>query len=187
MGEPARRPATYQDILSLPDHVIGEIIEGVLHTSPRPAPRHSRAATTIIGILHSPFDRGAGGPGGWWILDEPELHLDADIVVPDLAGWRRERLPRLPDEAYHTLAPDWVCEVISPSTEQVDRIKKKRIYSRAGVEWYWLVHPVAQTLEVLQRAGSMWQEIDLFSGDEIVRARPFRDIEIPLSEWWNVG
>jgi Uma2 family endonuclease len=111
-----RKPATYADVLAAPDHVVAEILDGELHLSPRPAPRHAAASSGLGGALHGPFDRGRGGPGGWRILDEPELHLGADVVVPDLAGWRRTRLPRLPDEAYFTLAPDWICEVVSPST-----------------------------------------------------------------------
>jgi Uma2 family endonuclease len=111
-----RKPATYADVLAAPDHVVAEILDGELHLSPRPAPRHAAASSGLGGALHGPFDRGRGGPGGWRIPDEPELHLGADVVVPDLAGWRRTRLPRLPDEAYFTLAPDWICEVVSPST-----------------------------------------------------------------------
>ena len=111
MGRPARRPATYADLLAVPDHLVGEIVGGELYTSARPAPRHAAAASTLVSLLHGPFDLGRGGPGGWRILFEPELHLGADIVVPDVAAWRRERMPRLPDEVYFSIAPDWVCEV----------------------------------------------------------------------------
>ena len=121
-GLAGRREATYEDLLSLPDDVLGQIVEGELHATPRPAIDHQRASS-VLGIrLGDPFDLGGGGPGGWWIVDEPELHLDWNVLVPDLAGWRRERLPELPREAFFTLAPDWVCEVLSPSTARLDRV-----------------------------------------------------------------
>src|SRR4051812_44978930 len=106
-------PATAADLARLPPHVVGEIVDGVLQVSPRPASPHARAASTLQVDLGGPFDRGRGGPGGWWIVVEPELRFGADVVVPDLAGWRRERLPTWPDVPFFTLAPDWVCEVLS--------------------------------------------------------------------------
>lgn len=117
----ARKAATYEDLTALPPHCVGEILAGDLHVSPRPRFRHARAAVWLDRRLGPPFDDGQGGPGGWWILIEPELHLGEDIVVPDLAGWRRERLPTFPDVVFLDLAPDWVCEVVSPSTERIDR------------------------------------------------------------------
>src|SRR5580700_3070151 len=114
MGDPVKRRATYEDLLAVPEHLIAEIIDGELLTQARPALPHSRAATALGGELHGPFDRGRGGPGGWILLDEPELHIHGDVLVPDLAGWRRERMPELPDAAAIELAPDWVCEVLSP-------------------------------------------------------------------------
>ena len=124
--------ATYQDVLDAPAHLVAEIIDGTLHTHPRPAPRHATASTRLTIEIGGPFDRGRGGPGGWRILDEPELHLGEEILVPDLAGWRRERMPELPDTAYFTLAPDWVCEVLSASTRKVDLQEKRPIYAGAG-------------------------------------------------------
>ena len=121
MGDPARRRATYEDVLAQPDHVVAEVIHGTLYTFARPRTRHARSSSRLGAVLDGPFDRGAnGGPGGWIILDEPELHLgaDPDILVPDLAGWRRTRMPEMPDAPYLTLAPDWVCEVVSPSTDE---------------------------------------------------------------------
>src|SRR3954468_4688276 len=138
MAIPARRPATYEDLCALPDHVIGELIAGELIASPRPSIPHSRASSVLSDDLGGPFDRGRGGPGGWWILFEPELHLGADVLVPDLAGWRRERMPVLRNVAYFELAPDWVCEVVSPSTARVDRVRKVPIYAREGVSHLWL-------------------------------------------------
>lgn len=127
------RPATYEDLLQIPDHLVAEIVDGELHTSPRPAPRHADAATGLSAALRAPFDRGRGGPGGWRILIEPELHLGSEVLVPDAAGWRRERLPRLPETAHLTLAPDWICEVVSPSTAALDRGAKLRSYAHEGV------------------------------------------------------
>ena len=118
------RRVTYQDVLDAPAHLVAEIIDGALYTHPRPAPVHTVASSVLGGELGPPFHRGRGGPGGWWILDEPELHLGEDVLVPDLAGWRRERMPELPGTAYFTLAPDWVCEVLSSSTRKVDLHEK---------------------------------------------------------------
>ena len=122
MSRPAERLAEYRDLFELPEHVIGEILNGQLITQPRSAPKHARASSIVGSELVGPYDQGRGGPGGWWILDEPEMHLGPHILVPDLAGWRRERMPALPDEAYFALAPDWVCEVLSPGTARIDRV-----------------------------------------------------------------
>lgn len=116
----------------MPDTQVAEILAGELHTSPRPTPRHAVASSGLGADLSGPFDRGRGGPGGWWILDEPEIHVGDDVVVPDLAGWRRTRLPEMP-AAFFTLAPDWVCKTLSPSTEHIDRGTKLAIYAREGV------------------------------------------------------
>jgi Uma2 family endonuclease len=129
MSEPVARRATYEDLLQVPEHLVAEIIHGQLVTHPRPAPRHARASSSLGDELVSPFDKGRGGPGGWWILDEPELHLGAHVLVPDLAGWRRERMRSLPDTAWFELAPDWVCEVLSPGTARLDRVEKLPIYA----------------------------------------------------------
>src|ERR1700729_1449695 len=130
MGAPAKRRATYQDLLDVPEHLVAEIIDGALITQPRPASRHARAASRLGAELDGPFARGKGGPGGWILLDEPELHLHGDIVVPDLAGWRRERMPELPDAAAFELAPDWICEVLSPGAAARDRTEKMPLYAR---------------------------------------------------------
>ena len=177
-------PATFEDLLDLPDHVVGEILGGELHVTPRPAVRHANAGSVLGSGLNRAFHQGSGGPGGWWILYEPALHLAEDVDVPDLAGWRRERLPRLPDEAYLTLAPDWVCEILSPSTERIDRLKKLRIYARELIGHAWLVNPVARTLEVFRLDGERWMLLATHGEDEAVRAEPFDAVEIDLGRLW---
>ena len=179
------RNATYEDLLQVPDNLIAEIVDGELITSPRPASAHARA-TWVIAQDIGPFDRGTGGGGlgGWWILFEPELHLGADILVPDLAGWRRERMPILRDVPYFELAPDWVCEVLSTSTARVDRVRKKPIYAREGVVHLWLVDPIARTLEVYKLDGGRWVDVGAYGDAELVRAEPFAAVEMDMSQWW---
>ena len=152
--KPLKKGATYDDLVRVPEHYVAEMFDGDLYASPRPAAPHLRAATKLAAKLDGPFD--FDGPGGWILLVEPELHLGNDVLVPDIAGWRRERLPAVPSDAYFTLAPDWVCEVVSPSTEAIDRGRKLGIYAREGVAHAWLVDPLRHTLEVLasRRAGS---------------------------------
>ena len=184
---PTRRAATYDDLLALPEHVVGEIIDGELHVSPRPAPRHALASSVLGGEIGPPYHSGRGGPGGWWILDEPELHIGRDVVVPDIAGWRRERMPVLPDDAYFTLAPDWLCEVLSSATARLDRLKKLRVYAREGVRHAWLIDPRQQTLEVLRLDQSHWSIVAVYGGGDVVRAEPFDGIELDLSRLWADG
>lgn len=185
MGLHARRPATYDDVLNAPDHLVAEIVDGVLELSPRPGKPHAAATTALSEELGPPFKRGRGGPGGWILLYEPELHLGADVLVPDLAGWRRERMPALTnDEPYFTIVPDWVCEVISPSTGMLDRARKLPLYAAAGVGHAWLVDPLQRTLEVLRRQDSKWLLLDVFEGAAQVRAEPFDAIELDLSILW---
>ncbi len=184
MSEPARRLATPDDLLALPDHVVGEIVGGELHVQPRPAARHGMAASALGGELGPPFTRGRGGPGGWILLDEPELHLEADVVVPDLAGWRRERMPELPDVAFFELAPDWVCEVLSPSTARFDRHEKRAVCARAGVPWIWWVDPGAELLEVLELDGDSYRLRATHAGDVRVRAEPFAAVEVEFGALW---
>ena len=181
--ETMKRP-TYEDVLNAPENKVAEILDGELVLSPRPAMRHSLAASTLGTVVGEPFGRGRGGPGGWWILDEPELHFGLHVVVPDLAAWRRERLPSVPAAPWLDLAPDWVCEVLSPSTARIDRGRKLRIYAEAGVGHLWLLDPVEQTLEVLRLREGAWTILDLLTGKAAVRAEPFEAIEIDLGELW---
>ena len=185
MVGPGTREATYQDIIDLPVGVVGQIVFGVLHSHPRPAPKHAQAATTLGEELGPPFKRGRGGPGGWLILDEPELHLSGHVLVSDLAGWRRERMPEMPvDKAYFDMAPDWACEVLSPSTAPLDRGDKLKVYASQHVTHVWLVDPDAQTLEVLERDAKGYRILDVFSGEAPVRAEPFDAIELELGLLW---
>jgi Uma2 family endonuclease len=182
---PFDRPATYEDLIALPDNLIAEIVNGELHASPRPAPAHAITGSLLGVALGAPFTLGRGGPGGWLIIDEPELHLQSDVLVPDLGGWKRERMPRRPATAYFPFAPDWICEVLSPSTVQIDRARKMRIYAREGVAHAWLVDPLAQTLEVLRLEGGRWALLGTHAGDEVVRAEPFEQIDLELRLIWS--
>jgi Uma2 family endonuclease len=184
MAIPATKPATYEDLRALPDHLVGELIAGELIASPRPSIPHARASSSLGGALDGPFDRGRGGPGGWWILDEPELHLGADVLVPDLAAWRRERLPSLPEAPFMSVAPDWLCEVLSPGTQALDRVKKLRIYARERVAHVWLIDPMERTLEVFRLQDGHFMLLGTFAGDESVRAEPFDQLALQLGALW---
>lgn len=179
------RPATYADIEALPPNMVGEIVHGVLYANPRPASPHARAATTLGSELGPPFDRGKGGPGGWIILLEPELHFGADVLVPDWAGWRRERMPEMPHAPFFTLAPDWVCEVISPSTSKLDRGAKFEVYARERVAHLWFIDPLEKRLEVLRLDGATYRIVAVHQDDAKVRAEPFDAIEIELGALWS--
>jgi Uma2 family endonuclease len=183
--KPLKKGATYDDLVRVPENFVAEMFDGELYASPRPAMPHARAASVLGVELGGPFDRGRNGPGGWLILDEPELHFGNDVLVPDLAGWRRERLPSIPNDAYLTLAPGWVCEVVSPSTESIDRGKKLRIYARQGVTHAWLVDPLRQLLEVLALESGSLEQIEEHRGAVTVRARPFDAIELELQALWS--
>lgn len=183
--EPARRRATYDDILALPDNVVGEIVYGVLEVSPRPAPPHACASSVVGSYLGPPFHLRRGGPGGWWILDEPELHLGEHVLVPDLAGWRRERMPRLPETAWFGLVPDWICEVVSPGSARLDRVRKLPAYAEQGVAWAWLVDPLARSLEVFRLRDASWVLHSTHEDADLVRADPFAAVEIDLLLLWG--
>jgi Uma2 family endonuclease len=184
MTELALRPATYEDLLKVPDNLVAELIDGELYTTPRPAIRHANVSSSLGSDLHGWFHRGRGGPGGWWILMEPELDLMGQALVPDISGWRRERLPVLPDTATIDVAPDWVCEVQSPSTARFDRVKKLPIYAKHGVQHVWLIDPAARTLEVLRLENGRWVLAGNYGGDDVVRAEPFEAVEIELAALW---
>ena len=177
-------PATYDDLVALPEFYVGEIVDDQLYASPRPAPPHAYSASVVGADLLYPFHHGRNGPGGWWILDEPELHLGRDVLVPDVAGWRRQRMPVLPDEAFFTVPPDWVCEVLSPATASLDRIQKLRAYAQQEIAWAWLIDPRAQTLEIFQRQDEHWLLLDVQGGNTTVRAMPFSEVALDIGAWW---
>ncbi len=184
MAEREKRPATYADLEAVPPHLVAEIIDGTLMTHPRPSLRHGLAMTSLTDELTGPFQKGRGGPGGWVFVVEPELHLADDVLVPDFAGWRRERLPVLPETPYTDIPPDWVCEVLSASTETRDRTVKMRIYARAGVAFLWLIDPRQQMLEVFELSHGRWLKFGDWNSADIVRAPPFDAISFSLADLW---
>jgi len=184
---PSRKPARYDDLLAVPDTKVAEVIDGELIVSPRPASPHANSAAAIIvdirGAFHGPPGQ-ARGPGGWWILMEPELHFGDDVLVPDQAGWRRERMPKLPNVAAFSQAPDWICEVVSPSTGAIDRGRKMRIYAREGVGHLWLVDPLLRTVEVFRLREGEWTVAAVHAGDAPARIEPFDALKLDVSRWW---
>jgi hypothetical protein len=184
MLKPKTRSATYADIEALPPNVVGEIIFGVLHAHPRPAPRHSVAANAVGTEVTGPFQLGRGGPGGWIFMTEPELHLGPHVVVPDIAGWKRERLTPFPETAFIETPPDWLAEVLSASTQAVDRTDKLTVYAEFGVGHCWYVDPVAKTLEVLALTGGKWLLAATFKDADPVAAPPFETHTFPLDVLW---
>lgn len=187
MAKPAKaeEPATYEDVLAAPDNLVAELIHGILYTQPRPAVPHSQAATVLGEELGPPFRRGKGGPGGWIFLDGPELHLGPNVLVPDLAGWRRDSMPVLPADAYLTVRPDWLAEVLSQGTRRGDRALKLPLYAEAGTSHVWLIDPDARTLEVFRLDGSTYRLVVTFAGDEPVHAEPFDAIALELGALWQ--
>jgi Uma2 family endonuclease len=183
---PVRRRATYQDVLDAPDDKIAEVIDGELYLMSRPRAGHASVSMNLNDELSPPFKRGRGGPGGWIFLFEPELHFGEQIVVPDVAGWRRDRLPPIEDDtAFLTIAPDWLCEVLSKSTEKHDRYRKLPVYAAAGVKHVWLIHPIRRTLEVFRLHEGNWLTVGTFADADRVRAEPFDAIELSLGELWR--
>lgn len=184
MNDPARKLATYEDLAGIPEHHIGQLVDGELHVQPRPTAGHSTVASGLGFDIGGPFDRGRGGPGGWWIRAEVELHFGRNVLVPDLAGWRKDRLPIFPKDASVSIAPDWVCEVLSPSTARFDRIRKMPVYLREGVTHVWLLDPEQKTLEIFRSQGEAWMLVGVHSETDRVRAEPFDAIELELGALW---
>ena len=183
----AKRYATYEDLEQVPDTKVAELIDGDLIVSPRPASPHARSATVLGADLLGGFDGPPGSPdrpGGWWLLFEPELHLGRDVLVPEIAGWRRERMPALPNVAAFTQAPDWVCEVVSPATGAVDRGRKMGVYAREGVCHLWIVDPLQRTLEVYRLEGGRWVVVSTHGGTDPVVAEPFEAVTLDPARWW---
>lgn len=179
------RPATLADLEALPPELKGEIIDGELYVQPRPRARHARVEGLIVGSTQGPYDLGRGGPGGWWILPEPGVELPGSPEFsPDVAGWRRERLPELPQDDPIRVAPDWICEVLSPSTRGYDFIKKRPFYARIGVSWLWYVDVEARSISVSHLRDGAWVEMAVHGDEERVRLQPFPEVELDLELWW---
>ena len=186
MTAPARKPATYADLEAVPPHLVAEIIYGVLETHSRPTVPHGVAATHLCYELIGPFDRGRSGPGGWNFLPRIEFHFEGNVVVPDIASWRRERLPQIPDVAFMTLAPDWVCEVVSPETARLDRGPKRAIYAKAGVSWLWLLDPKDRVLEAFQLFDGQWRLVGVATGKDNIKLPPFDAVSFPFDDLFGI-
>lgn len=179
-----KRGATHEDLATLPQGQVGQLIAGELIALPRPANDHVQATSALGGELYGTFQRNRSSPGGWWLVDKPELHFGSDVLVPDLAGWRRTRMPVIPRTPSFTLVPNWVCEVLSPSTVELDRVRKKHIYAREGIEYVWLIDPAGRTLEAFQLQGGRWLQWGAWCDDDRVRAAPFDAMELELQVLW---
>jgi len=185
MASTAPQLATYEDLLAVPEHLVAEIIHGQLHTSPRPAPKHAHTSSSLGIEVGGPYDKGYGGPGGWIILDEPELHLGSHVLVPDLAGWKRDRMPELPDTAWFELPPDWICEVLSPATAVTDRTRKMPIYAEFQVPYLWLIDPDVKILEAYELQNGQWVLLKTLADDDTVSVAPFDATEFSLASLWS--
>ena len=181
-----KTPRLYHELEALPSNLVGEIVGGRLHTQPRPAGPHAVVASRLGADIEGPYGRGRGGPGGWWIIDEPELHFVGDevVVVPDIGGWRTERMPRVPRDHRFEFVPDWVCEILSPSTVKFDRTEKLPLYARFEVAHLWLVDPLARSFEVYRLAEGHWTLLQIHKDEDSVFAPPFSEISIALSDLW---
>lgn len=183
--DPARKGPTLEDLDALPPHIKGEIIEGVMYTMTRPRGPHQRTTRMVGSDIGNPFDRGLGGPGGWWIIPEPGIELtNTPEISPDVAGWRRERLPSLPEEEAIRVVPDWVCEILSPSTRRHDLLVKKPYYARIGVSHHWLIDLAARTLTVYRLESGRWVELGVYGDERDARIEPFESIALDIAGWW---
>jgi Uma2 family endonuclease len=186
MSERARKYATYEDLYTIPENMTGEIIYGQLVVTPRPSRKHIYAASALGGELAPPYQFGrGGGPGGWVILIEPEIGFGEHILVPDLAAWRVERYPEEEPRNWISVSPDWVCEIISPSTEIRDRDEKMSVYAEHGVPYVWLINPIIMTLEAYKLLCEGWVRFAMFNGHKMARVEPFHEIEIDLGSLWG--
>jgi Uma2 family endonuclease len=185
MSEPAKKKATYEDLFNIPENMTGEIIDGELIVSPRPSRKHGYSATALGASVISPYQFGqGGGPGGWIILVEPEIGLGSDILVPDLAGWRRERFPVEEPHNWISVAPDWVCEILSPNTFRRDKVLKMPLYARNGIQYFWLIDPIAKTLDTFRLEAGRWIVSGIYAENDKVRTEPFPEVEIDLNLLW---
>ena len=175
----------YKELCDLPDNVVGEILNEELVVSPRPAFKHARAGSSLVSKIFDSYDEGNTGPGGWWILYEPELRFPYDVVVPDIAGWKRERLQNPSEMKVFEVSPDWVCEVLSPSTARHDKISKFKIYAENKVPYYWIVDPLNRVLEIFILDGKTYKLAFIFGkNDDVKAAPPFEELEFNLGSLW---
>ena len=175
----------YKELCDLPSNFVGEIINEELVVMPRPASKHAMASSILGGLLSGPFGLGKGGPGGWWIIDEPELRFPYDVIVPDISGWKKERMPVYPDVTQFELSPDWVCEVLSPSTARYDKISKLKIYAENKVPYYWIVDPLNRVLEIFTLDKKTYKLAFVFGKNDLVKAPPFEELEFDLGNLWT--
>jgi Uma2 family endonuclease len=182
--QPVPKSSLYDQLLELPEILIGEIIDGQLHTHPRPGGKHILISSNVGSELHGPFQKGKNGPGGWWILQEPEVHLslDNEVAVPDLAGWRKERLPEIPESHKFTVIPYWICEIFSPATETFDRQVKMPLYARYAIRFLWLIHPINKTLEAFHLVDTEYSLQGVYKSGDKLSIMPFQDIELKVSD-----
>jgi Uma2 family endonuclease len=187
MSIPAKKKVTYEDLYGIPENMVGEIIDGELSVAPRPSRKHVYAESVLGGKLNPPYQFGeAGGPGGWIILNEPELSLGEHILVPDLAGWKKERLAALSEENWISVPPDWVCEILSPGTLRLDKVRKMPIYAEHGVPYLWLIDPNAKTLDVFRLESGKWLLLASHIENDEVCCEPFQEVRIDLGDlWWE--
>jgi len=183
----AYQPSLYDQLCALPDGVTGEILSRQLHTQISGSARHAVAITGLLSNIGTAFDFARNGPGGWFTLHKPEIHFvrDTEVAVPDLAGWRRERMPQVPEGHRFEVVSDWVCEILSPSTARKDRFIKLPIYAKYGVAHAWLVDPEAHTLEAFELRDGFWLRIAALQDDAAVRVAPFDAIEFSLADLWG--
>lgn len=185
MPDTMKKKAVYEDLRSLPENVVSEIVDGGLVATPRPLYRHGLAFSALGAMIVPPYQFGrGGGPGDWWILDKPEVHLGEHVLVPDLAGWKKDRMPELPATNWTSIAPDWVCEILSPATFRLDRIQKMPLYAQHGVLFLWLVDPDRKGFEPFGPEAGSRSLPGTYLGDDKVRAGPFREVEIDLNHLW---
>ena len=184
MNEPARKRASYEDLYAIPENMVGEIIDGELIATPRPSRKHGYTASIVGSEIGPPYNMGRGGPGGWIIIGEPEIALGDNILVPDLAGWKKERFPATEDHNWISVCPDWICEIVSPGSIRIDRVIKMGLYSQHRVPHFWVIDPTNKTLEVLGNEAGRWVILGTYAEDDKVRAEPFPAIEIDLRSLW---
>ena len=177
----------YAAIEALPQDLTGELIHGQVHTQPRPSGPHALASSRLGMRIGAGYDLGSGGPGGWWIIDEPEIHFDRDseVLVPDLAGWRRERMPALPLDQRFEVVPDWICEILSPATASKDREVKMPIYAQYGVVYAWIIDPTKRVIEVYVQSAQDWTLQAAYTAEQTLRAVPFEAAAFQVAALWE--